>query len=89
MILYHISFLYFGTGFIITNKKLQTRVRLDIIYISKGNTRNGRRLALSRGHAPSDYMKEGDAMVTYTDLFQLGLLIVAIINLVYKILRKK
>ncbi|WP_330395153.1 putative holin-like toxin [Oribacterium sp. C9] len=31
--------------------------------------------------------KEG-AMVTYSDLFQLGLLIVAIIGLVYKIAKK-
>jgi len=34
-------------------------------------------------------MKEGDAMVTYAELFQLGLLIVAIIGLVYKISHKK
>ena len=58
--------------------------------LSKGNIRNGRRLALSGGPSePSDSMKEGDAMVTYTDLFQFGLLVVAIIGLVYKISRKK
>ena len=41
------------------------------------------------GGLPSDRKKGGMAMVTYADLIQLGLLIVAIVGLVYKIAHKK
>ncbi len=49
--------------------------------------KNGRRLALCQEGFGRPSGKEG-AMVTYSDLFQLGILIVAIISLVYKITKK-
>lgn len=44
---------------------------------------------LAEGMCPSDFMKEGEAMVSYSDLIQFSILIVAIISLVYKITHKK
>ncbi len=39
---------------------------------------------------PPDERKEGDAMyVTYPDLVQIGILIVALVNLIYQITRGK
>lgn len=38
---------------------------------------------------PSDLTKGGMAMVSYAELFQFGILIVAIVSLVFKIAHKK
>lgn len=46
----------------------------------------GRALQLQESNA---FRKGGMAMVTYDELFQFGLLIVAIVGLVYKISHKK
>jgi len=48
---------------------------------------NGRRLALHPEGFVSPSRKEG-SMVSYSDLFQLGILMVAIIGLVYEITKK-
>ena len=41
-------------------------------------------------HSPPDKRKEGDAMyVTYQDLIQIGILVVALANLIYQIYKGK
>lgn len=61
----------------------------QLLEVHKGVIRHGRRLPSAGGMWPSDFTKEGDAMVTYDALFQFGILIVAIIGLSYKIFHKK
>ncbi len=39
--------------------------------------------------SPPDERKEGDAMVTYSDLIQIGIFIVALANLIYQIFRDR
>ena len=48
-------------------------------------------LVFSEGSSsPPDERKEGDAMyVTYQDLIQIGILVVALVNLIYQILKDK
>ncbi len=48
-------------------------------------------LVFSEGSSsPPDERKEGDAMyVTYQDLIQIGILIVAFVNLIYQIYKEK
>lgn len=65
-----------------------SRIALDfcrmVCYADRGATNNGRRLALSRGGSffcPLTLRKGGCPMVTYSELIQLGILIVGIIGL--------
>ena len=44
---------------------------------------------LEGSSSPPDERKEGDAMITYSELIQTGIFIVALINLCYKIFRGK
>ena len=63
-----------------------------VIYSKHGKPESLRRLypPLRRGYNPPDERKEGDAMyVTYQDLIQIGILIVALVNLIYQIFRDK
>ena len=46
-------------------------------------------LILSEGRTPPDERKEGDTMVTYSDLIQIGILIVALVGLIYEIIKDK
>ena len=41
------------------------------------------------GANPPDERKEGDTMVTYSDLIQIGILIVALVGLIYEIIKDK
>lgn len=41
------------------------------------------------GANPPDERKEGDTMVTYSDLVQIGILIVALVGLIYEIIKDK
>ena len=59
---------------------------------------NGRRLALNRGTEPSDYIEiferrnlltEGCKMVTYSDLFEFVIMLIAFATFIYKISKKK
>jgi len=51
---------------------------------------NGRRLALLGGYAkPSNPTKGGNAMVTYSDLIQFVLMLIALVALIAEICRKK
>ena len=61
--------------------------RLIFPILIHGACQCGRRLALHPEGFVKPSRKEG-AMVTYSDLFQFGILIVAIIGLVYKIAKK-
>ena len=55
-----------------------------------GATRYGRRLALLGGYAkPSNLTKGGIAMVTYSDLFQFVIVLIALATLIIEICRKK
>ena len=53
------------------------------------NTVGGCPLSLFWGGYALQSRERGDSMVTYDGLFQFGLLIVAIVGLVYKISHKK
>ena len=58
-------------------------------YDRYGATLRGRRLPSFIGGFALQSRERRDAMVTYDSLFQFGLLIVAIVSLVYKISHKK
>lgn len=64
-----------------------SRITLDfcrtVCYADRGATSNGRRLALFHGGSflPPDVRKGVLLMVTYSDLIQIGILIVGIIGL--------
>lgn len=46
-------------------------------------------LAFFGGANPPDERKEGDTVVTYSDLIQIGIFIVALISLIYQIFKDK
>ena len=57
---------------------IEPKVVLSLLYFTEGSS------------SPSDERKEGDTMyVTYQDLVQIGILIVALVNLLYQIYRGK
>ena len=65
--------LYFGHG-----KTIESKAALPLLYFAEGSS------------SPPDERKEGDAMyVTYQDLIQIGILVVALANLIYQIYREK
>ena len=65
--------LYFGYG-----KTIEPKAALPLLYFAEGSS------------SPPDERKEGDTMyVTYQDLIQIGILIVALANLIYQIYKGK
>ena len=65
--------LYFGYG-----KTIEPKAALLLLYFAEGSS------------SPPDERKEGDAMyVTYQDLIQIGILVVALANLIYQIYKGK
>ena len=70
--------LYFGHG-----KTIEPKAALPLLYFAEGSS------------SPPDIMpfgyerKEGDSMVTYSDLIQTGIFIVALVGLCYTIFKGK
>ena len=54
-----------------------------------GNQRAGRLTLFIGGANPPDERKEGDAMVTYSDMIQFCIFIVALVGLCYEIFKGK
>lgn len=65
-----------------------------MLYLEHGKTIEPRRLYpsfYSEGSSspPDDERKEGDAMITYSDLIQTGIFIVALVGLCYTVFKGK
>ena len=76
----------FFNGIVVKNKLV---VCLNFRYSNFMVLPNGRQLALHGGIIkPSRQKKGGIAMVTYADLFQFVMMLVAVVSLVYKITKK-
>ena len=59
-------------------KTIEPKAALPLLYFAEGSS------------SPPDERKEGDAMyVTYQDLIQIGILVVALANLIYQIYKGK
>ena len=59
-------------------KSIEPKAALPLLFFSEGSS------------SPPDERKEGDAMyVTYQDLIQIGILVVALANLIYQIYKGK
>lgn len=74
-----------------TNRKTKLRRLADIVIMCLGKPIEPRRLTLlyRRGNPP-DERKEGLPMyVTYSDLIQIGIFIVALVGLIYEIFKGK
>ena len=56
---------------------IEPKAALPLLYFAEGSS------------SPPDERKEGDAMVTYSDLIQTGIFIVALVGLCYTIFKGK
>ena len=56
---------------------IEPKAALPLLYFAEGSS------------SPPDERKEGDAMITYQDLIQIGSFIVALVGLIYQIFKDK
>ena len=58
-------------------KTIEPKAALPLLYFAEGSS------------SPPNERKEGDAMITYQDLIQIGSFIVALVGLIYQIFKDK